>query len=117
MWKRPAAGTPFLAMDARLDRVSRNEAVYRAVNREIEHASEELGEGPRDRIEVICECGREGCSETLELTVAELDCADEAQLAIRRLCFQAASPCYHVTRAFIWHALPSGCNLLPHLLH
>jgi hypothetical protein len=60
-------------MDARLDRVSRNEAVYRAVNREIEHASEELGEGPHDRLEVICECGEEGCSEKLDLTLQEYD--------------------------------------------
>jgi hypothetical protein len=67
------AGIPVLAVDARHDRVSRNEAVYRAVNREIEHASEELGEGPRDRLEVICECGQDGCAETLDLTVQEYD--------------------------------------------
>lgn len=73
MWKGAPPGNPLLTMDGRLDRVSRNEAVYRAVNREIEHASEELGEGPRDRIEVICECGQDGCSETLELTVREYD--------------------------------------------
>ena len=66
-------GNRVLAMDARLDRVSRNEAMYRAVNREIEHVSEELGEGPRDRLEVICECGQGGCSETLDLTVREYD--------------------------------------------
>ena len=60
-------------MDARQDRVSRNEAVYRAANREIEHTSKELGEGPHDRLEVICECGEQGCSETLDLTVQEYD--------------------------------------------
>src|SRR5438552_17981469 len=62
-------------MDARRDRVSRNEAVYRAVNREIEHTSEELGEGPPGHLEVICECGEDGCSETLDLTVHEYDAA------------------------------------------
>ena len=60
-------------MDARHERVSRNEAVYRAVNREIEHTSEELGEGPHDWLEVICECGQDGCSELLNLTVQEYD--------------------------------------------
>jgi hypothetical protein len=60
-------------MDPRQDRVSRNEAVYRAVNREIEQTSEELGEGPHGRLEVICECGEDGCSETLDLTVQEYD--------------------------------------------
>lgn len=51
--------------------------MYRAVNREIEQASAQMGDGPGDRIEVICECGRKGCSETLELTVAEYDQAHE----------------------------------------
>ena len=60
-------------MDARHERLSRNEAMYRAVNREIEEVSERTGDGPRDRIEVICECGRDDCSETLDLTVGEYD--------------------------------------------
>jgi hypothetical protein len=58
-------------MDARHQRVSRNEAVYRAVNREIEHASEELGEGPHDQLTVICECGQEDCAQTIDLTLAQ----------------------------------------------
>jgi hypothetical protein len=60
-------------MDARHERVSRNEAMFRSVNREIEQASEQSGDGQQDRIEVICECGQDGCSETLDLTVAEYD--------------------------------------------
>ena len=60
-------------MDPRQERVSRNEAMYRSVNREIEHASRESGQGPHDRIEVLCECGEESCSETLELTFADYD--------------------------------------------
>ena len=47
--------------------------MFRSVNREIERASQEVGQGPHDRIEVICECGKESCSETLELTCAEYD--------------------------------------------
>ena len=47
--------------------------MFRAVNREIEQASEQSGSGQHDRIQVICECGRDSCSETLDLTVAEYD--------------------------------------------
>jgi hypothetical protein len=64
-------------MDPRHERVARNEAMYRSVNREIEQASQEVGNGPADRIEVLCECGREGCSDVLDLTVAEYDRAHE----------------------------------------
>jgi hypothetical protein len=64
-------------MDARHERVSRNEAMFRAVNREIEQASEQSWDGRQDRIQVICECGQDGCSETLDLTVAEYDEAHE----------------------------------------
>ena len=60
-------------MDARHERVSQNEAMYRAVNREIEQVAEESGEDSRGRLEVICECGRDGCSETLDLSVDEYD--------------------------------------------
>jgi len=75
VYNRGHAGNRLLAVDARLDRVSRNEAVYRAVNREIERASEEMGEGPHDRLEVVCECGEDSCSETLDVTVQEYDAA------------------------------------------
>jgi hypothetical protein len=60
-------------MDAQQERVSRNEAMYRAVNREIEEASARLGGGPEEQVEVICECGRESCSDTIDMTVAEYD--------------------------------------------
>ena len=60
-------------MDPREERVSRNEAMYREVNREIERASRHSGSQPEDRFEVICECGQEGCSATLELTAGEYD--------------------------------------------
>jgi hypothetical protein len=60
-------------MDARQERVSRNEAMYRSVNREIENASRELGDGPRDPITVLCECGADGCAETFDLTPVEYD--------------------------------------------
>ena len=72
VYDHPGGGI-FVVMDARHERVSRNEAMFRSVNREIEQASEQSGDGRQDRIEVICECGQDGCSETLDLTVAEYD--------------------------------------------
>jgi hypothetical protein len=60
-------------MNGRDTRVARNEAMYRAVNREIEHVSEDLGEGPQSELTVLCECGQDGCSQTVHLTVAEYE--------------------------------------------
>jgi hypothetical protein len=45
-------------MDARTERQAKNEAVFRAVNREIENVSDQLG---HQELEVLCECGRDGC--------------------------------------------------------
>jgi hypothetical protein len=60
-------------VDARQERVSRNEAMYRSVNLEVERAGEEVGEGPQDRLEILCECGEDGCNVTLDVTHAEYD--------------------------------------------
>jgi hypothetical protein len=60
-------------MDERHERVAKNEAMYRSVNRELEQASQEAGEEATDRIDVLCECGRDSCEATLELTIAEYD--------------------------------------------
>jgi hypothetical protein len=60
-------------MDAHDERAAKNEAMFRAVNREIEHVSEQEGDGSHDRLEVLCECGRDNCSETLDLTKGEYD--------------------------------------------
>jgi hypothetical protein len=53
-----------------LERQARNEAMFRAVNREIERLSEELGD--RD-LEVLCECGRDGCEELIAVTADVYD--------------------------------------------
>jgi hypothetical protein len=47
--------------------------MYRAVNREIERASKELGEKPHDQLTVVCECGQDSCSQTVDLTLAEYE--------------------------------------------
>ena len=51
--------------------------MYRSVNLEVERASEEVGDKPHDRLEVLCECGEDGCGTTLDVTHAEYDEAHE----------------------------------------
>jgi hypothetical protein len=58
-------------MDERNERIAKNETVFRAANREIEQA--EGGAGPDELIEVLCECGRQGCGGVIALTVADYD--------------------------------------------
>jgi hypothetical protein len=58
-------------VDDRHERIAKNETVFRAVNREIEHAEQEAGGGTDQPIEVICECGRPGCSGLISLTIAQ----------------------------------------------
>lgn len=60
-------------MDERLERIAKNEAVLRAVNRELEQAEEEAGGTADQLIEGLCECGRQGCSGVLTLTVTEYE--------------------------------------------
>jgi len=64
-------------MDTRKERVSRNEAMFRSVNLEVERVSEELGRGPGDRLEILCECGEDGCGATLDVGRAEFDDAHQ----------------------------------------
>jgi len=64
-------------VDARQERVARNEAMYRSVNLEVERASEEVGGGPDDRLEILCECGEDRCNVTLDATHTEYDEAHE----------------------------------------
>jgi hypothetical protein len=59
-------------MDPRDERIAKNEAVFRAANREIEQADKEAGD-PDGMLEVLCECGQEGCSGLIRLTVVEYD--------------------------------------------
>jgi hypothetical protein len=58
-------------MEERHERIAKNETVFRAANREIEHAEKEAGGGAGKIIEVLCECGREECSGLIALTVAD----------------------------------------------
>jgi hypothetical protein len=58
-------------MNPRDERIAKNEAVFRAANREIEQASKEAGED--GVLDVLCECGQESCSSLISLTVADYD--------------------------------------------
>ncbi len=60
-------------MDPRKERAARNEAMYRAVNLEVVRVSEEVGGGPNDRLEILCECGEDDCGTTLDVNRAEYD--------------------------------------------
>ena len=59
-------------MDERDERIAKNETVFRAANREIEHAGQEAG-GTGQLIEVLCECGRQECDGVITMTVADYD--------------------------------------------
>jgi hypothetical protein len=60
-------------VDARHERIARNEAMYRAVNRELEEASEDAGGGAGAQLEILCECGEPACNTMLTLTIGEYD--------------------------------------------
>jgi hypothetical protein len=59
-------------VNARHERIAKNENVLRAANREIEQAEMELGDGV-PTIEVLCECGRAECDGLITLTLPEYE--------------------------------------------
>jgi hypothetical protein len=54
-------------MDARAERVGKNEAVFREVNERINDLTRE------NTAEYLCECGNATCTETIHMTVAEYE--------------------------------------------
>ena len=64
-------------MKERLARQARNEALFREVNDRIEEISEDVekqGIAPEGGlVEFHCECGRDGCSERVRMTVAQYE--------------------------------------------
>jgi hypothetical protein len=63
-------------VDPRDERIARNEKSLRDVNRELEQISEdELHAGKHSPLEILCECGREGCFERITLSIAEYEAA------------------------------------------
>jgi hypothetical protein len=64
------------------ERVARNEAAFRKVNEAIEQGRQ-TREG---LVGFVCECGRLGCNEVIELTLSEYEAvrADARRFAVRR---------------------------------
>ncbi len=55
-------------MDERARRIGENEALYRSINEKIESLNETFGV-VAETMAVICECGKLGCSEQIELDI------------------------------------------------
>jgi hypothetical protein len=60
-------------MDEREERIAKNETVLRATNREMQRADQAEGATLGQPIEVLCECGRQGCDSVITMTVADYD--------------------------------------------
>ena len=71
--RRSKPGVDWGRMEERDERIAKNETVFRAANREMERADQERGASAGELIEVLCECGREGCEGVISLTVADYD--------------------------------------------
>jgi len=56
-----------------LERIAKNEEVFRAANLEIERAEQQQGTAGDGVLEVICECGRDSCTGVITLTVSEYE--------------------------------------------
>lgn len=57
-------------IDPREQRIARNEALFREVNERVKEVS---AEAPLDRIEFLCECGDEECTESVSLDRTEYE--------------------------------------------
>jgi hypothetical protein len=55
----------------RSDAERRNQLLYREVNRRIGEMHDSFGED--GRVQLVCECGREDCTATFEMTEAQYD--------------------------------------------
>jgi hypothetical protein len=56
-------------MAVSLERLARNQALYREVNERIV----ELLDAPTTPIEFLCECSNDGCAETVSMTLTEYE--------------------------------------------
>ena len=60
-------------MDERDQRIAKNETLLRATNRELEQADQAEGATLGQLNEVLCECGRQGCSGVITMTFMDYD--------------------------------------------
>jgi predicted NBD/HSP70 family sugar kinase len=69
-------------MTERERRIAANEAVFRQANEELEALQRA---GPGSRLDLLCECGREGCLDTFSMSAEAYERlrADPIQFAVR----------------------------------
>ena len=69
-------------MGAREERVARNESLFREVNERIKQVN--IGLATIEATDFLCECGDEGCTQPISLTMSEYDAvrADPTHFAI-----------------------------------
>ena len=51
------------------ERVARNEALFREVNEHVQELGERFATGSADVGRFVCECGSEGCTESMEVPI------------------------------------------------
>jgi hypothetical protein len=67
-------GLTIAAMDAREERIAKNEALLREVNEKIHDVGERLQVLPEDEfLDFRCECGRPECNDSVSMTTAEYE--------------------------------------------
>jgi hypothetical protein len=73
-------------VDAREQRLTQNEALFRDVNERVREFADEVGGG---RYEYLCECANIDCTFTIKLTPADYEAvrADPKQFVVRPLHF------------------------------
>ena len=55
------------------DRAARNEALFRQVNERVKDVSDAFSAVDPSPVEFLCECGKNGCTEAISLTLAEYE--------------------------------------------
>jgi hypothetical protein len=64
-------------VDSRQQRVARNEALFREVNERIKEINEEMTDAAGERSDFLCECGDEGCTKAVSMTLSEYEAVRE----------------------------------------
>jgi hypothetical protein len=63
--------------EARKTRVAKNEALFRSLNERVKEVAEPFlamaQSDATERVAFVCECGRDGCYESIELLLAEYE--------------------------------------------
>ena len=59
-------------MDARKERIARNEASFREINERLSNGLRQLPDNP-ELLEFICECGNPRCEQHVQLTLSEFE--------------------------------------------